>query len=166
MMRKCMYFLIGSLMGMTASLQLFVRPISQKKYKAEKMSAKHHDLYMLMNDWVYVKQQNKSLTQYFEKHKYNRIAIYGINYVGLTLLSELQNSDVEVVAGIDQNVKDATADIRILKPNEFAEDVDAIVVTPITFFGEIADMLESKNLNCPIISIKDIVFETMQLGKS
>ena len=38
------------------------------------------------------------------------------------------------------------------------EDVDAIVVTAITFFDEIEEQLQSK-VSCPIISLEDILYE-------
>ena len=38
------------------------------------------------------------------------------------------------------------------------ENVDAIVVTAITFFDEIAEKLEEK-VNCPVISLEDILYE-------
>ena len=38
------------------------------------------------------------------------------------------------------------------------DDVDAIVVTAVTFFDEIEDELHKK-VNCPILSLEDILYE-------
>ena len=52
--------------------------------KAEKMSGKHLALFLMMNQWVKIKQENKDLSSYFEKKGFKKIAIYGMSYVGET----------------------------------------------------------------------------------
>ena len=49
-------------------------------------------------------------------------------------------------------------EIKVVTLDMFDDDVDAIVVTLITYFDEIADMLEDE-VKCPIVSIEDVVFE-------
>lgn len=126
--------------------------------KAQNMSDKHLALYLMMNQWVKVKQEGKSLTTYFEKNGYKKIAIYGMSYAGETLFDELKNSEVEVAYGIDKNAAGLYADIDIVSPDEDMGDVDAIVVTPIFFMDEIEEKLSAK-VSCPIISLEDILYE-------
>ena len=135
-----------------------IKPTVKELVKTREMSCKHNELYMLMNDWVRLKQNNKNLSEYFEKYGYNKIAIYGMNYVGKTLCEELNNSKVEIVSGIDKNATVIESDIKVCLPEDFNEKVDAIVVTPIAYFDEIADSMENR-VDCPIISIEDIVYE-------
>lgn len=125
-------------------------------YKS-KMSEKHLALYLMMNQWVKVKQENKSITLYLEAEGYKSIAIYGMNYVGETLMDELLNSNVEVKYGIDKNADTIYADIDILRPEDELPEVDAVIVTAITFFDEIEDAL-SRKMDCPIISMEDILY--------
>ena len=46
-------------------------------------------------------------------------------------------------------------DVEVVTLDDDLKEVDAVVVTAITFFEEIAEKLEKK-LECPIISLEDI----------
>lgn len=122
------------------------------------MSDKHLALFLMMNRWVRVKQEGKMLVTYFEKNNYKKIAIYGMSYVGETLADELNNTAVKVAYGIDKNADKIYAEFDVVSPEDKLEEVDAVVVTSITFFDEIEAILEKK-LDCPIISLEDILYE-------
>lgn len=126
--------------------------------KAQAMSEKHLALFLMMNQWVKVKQEGKNLSTYFSDNDYKKIAIYGMSYAGETLLEELRDSEVEVVYGIDKNADGIYADVDIVSLDDDLENVDAIVVTAITFFDEIEEKLSQK-VNCPIISLEDVLYE-------
>ena len=111
-----------------------------------------------MNQWVKVKQDGKNLSEYFEKNKYEKIAIYGLSYAGETLLSELQDSSIQIAYGIDQNADSIYSDINVYSLEDSLEPVDVVVVTAITFFNEIEKKLSGK-IDCPIISLEDILYE-------
>ena len=64
----------------------------------------------------------------------------------------------EIVYGIDQRANSIYADVDIVPVDDVLEVVDAVVVTAITFFDEIEEKL-SKKLDCPIISLEDILYE-------
>lgn len=123
----------------------------------QKLANKHLALYLMMNQWVKVKQENKSIAEYLESKGYKEIAIYGMNYVGETLLNELANSDVKVKYGIDKNADTIYSFINVVTPNDQLAEVDAIIVTPITFYDEIEELLSSLT-ECPILSIEDILY--------
>lgn len=126
-------------------------------YKS-KMSEKHLALYLMMNQWVKVKQENKSIADYLEKNGYKEIAIYGMNYVGETLMAELANSNIKVKYGIDKNADMIYSDIDVVTPDDALDSVDAVIVTAITFFDEIEEALFEK-MDCPILSMEDILNE-------
>lgn len=148
---------IGIVIGIIIMAKIFVKPTINEIKATREMSKKHLDLYMLMNSWVELKQNGVYLSSYFEKKGYKRIAIYGMNYVGKTLLKELQNTSIEVVVGIDKSNVNIDS-IKTIHPDEYKEQVDVIVVTPISFFDDIYEMMESR-AKCPIESIEDIIFE-------
>ena len=133
--------------------------IEKKKILAEKKYAdKHLALYKMMIQWVKVKQQGKSLGSYFEQKKYKKIAIYGMSYAGETLVEELKDSNVKIAYGIDKNASSIYSDVEIVTMDGELEVVDAVIVTAITFFDEIAKALSMK-ISCPIISLEDILYE-------
>ena len=122
------------------------------------MSDKHLALFLMMNQWVKVKQEGKNLASYFEKCEYSRIAVYGMSYAGETLIDELKDSGVTVAYAIDKNADSIYSDVDVVSIEDELEPVDAVVVTAITFFDEIEEKL-SERMDCPIISLEDILYE-------
>lgn len=123
--------------------------------KIQEKSDKHLALFLMMNDWVKVKQEGKNLSSYLKKQGYKRIAIYGMSYAGETLVNELMGSEIVLAYGIDQR-DGLYSYINILSVDNALPEVDAIVVTAITFFDEIENVLKDK-VSCPIISLSDII---------
>lgn len=130
-----------------------------KKINAgNQMADKHLALFLMMNQWVKVKQDGKNLVSYFEHNGYQRIAIYGMSYAGETLIDELRDSSIQIAYGIDKKADSIYADVNIVTMDDVLGDVDAVVVTAITFFDEIEEVLSEK-MDCPIISLEDILYE-------
>lgn len=157
-MKKGLLVTLSTLTGAAIGAGLTKKTTSKQAREANKFAKKHLALYLMMNEWVHVKQDGKSIAKYFEKHNYRKIAVYGMNYVGETLLRELEGSEIEVMYAIDKNADDIYVDVDVVKPDAELAEVDAIVVTPITFFEEIEEML-SERMDCPIISLEDILYE-------
>ncbi len=149
---------ISALAGAAAGAGIVSKKSEEKLSIQKAYTDKHLSLYLMMNQWVKIKQENKSIADYLAENGYREIAVYGMNYVGQTLLNELAGSSVKVRYGIDKNASDIYSDIDIVLPEEKLERVDAVIVTPITFFDEIEEAL-SKKLDCPILSMEDILYE-------
>lgn len=126
--------------------------------KKQQMSDKHLALYLMMNQWVKVKQEGKNLSSYFERNGYQKVAVYGMSYAGETLVDELKNTNVQVIYGIDTRADRIYADMEIVTVDDELKEVDAVIVTAITFFDEIKEKL-SERMNCPILSLEDILYE-------
>lgn len=157
-MKKGMISVLSALTGTIAGAAAVKRAEGKKLKKVKGYADKHLALYLMMNQWVKVKQENKSIAEYLEKNGYQQIAIYGMNYVGETLMSELANTNIQVKYAIDKNADNIYADVDILLPEDDFDNVDAVIVTPITFFDEIEEMLSEK-MDCPILSMEDILYE-------
>lgn len=146
--------IVGAMIGAVAE-----KHVESKKTREQKaLAGKHMSLYMLMNQWVKIKQENKSIAEYLEENGFKEIAIYGMHYVGETLLNELSGTAIKVKYGIDKNADLIYSDVDVVSPYDELELVDAVIVTSITFYEEIESQLSEK-MNCPILSIKDILFE-------
>lgn len=147
--------MFGTVVGMVGMGKVTRRSIEEKSAASDK----HLELFLLMNQWVKVKQQGRNVSSYFIKHGYHKIAIYGMSYAGEALLNELKDSSIEVIYGIDKNADKIYAEgIDIVTAEDSLEKVDVIVVTAITFFDEIEEQLSGK-INCPIISLKEILYD-------
>lgn len=157
-MKKGMVAVLSSIGGAVLTAAGFKKYFDDKITHNSKMADKHLSLYLMMNQWVKVKQENKSISEYLEKNGYKEIAIYGMNYVGETLLSELENSNIVVKYGIDRNAAAIFSDIDVLTPDDELAPVDAVIVTAITFFDVIEEKLSQK-LDCAILSMDDILYE-------
>lgn len=157
-MRKSVISLVSLLAGAAAGAGTVGKIQSDKLKKSWGMSDKHLSLFLMMNQWVKVKQEGKSLASYLEKNDYKKIAIYGMSYAGETLVNELQGTGVVVAYGIDKRSDSINADVDVISADDIMEPVDAVVVTAITFFDEIEEMLSEK-FDCPIISLEDILYE-------
>lgn len=156
-MKKGAISVFSAFVGALAGAGAVGKAERDKRKKAEKLSGKFLAMFHMMNQWVKVKQEGKNLSSFFEKNNYRKVAIYGMSHIGETLLEELRGTEIEVAYGIDKRVLSSHADIKIVLPEELPGRVDAIVVTAIDFFDEIEEMLREK-VECPIISIEDIVF--------
>lgn len=122
------------------------------------LASKHFWLFMLMTQWVAIKQEGKNIADYLEAKRYCNVAIYGMSYAGERLLAELKEGKIHVKYGIDKNPESIHVNIPMLSADSELEPVDAVIVTPIYYFQEIRESLETK-LNCPILSLEDILCE-------
>jgi len=120
---------------------------------------KFYALFVLMNQWVKLKQAGKNLSRYFEIRNMQKIAVYGLSEVGETLLRELQKSGIEVAYAIDRRAGSIFTDFKVVSPDDELECVDAVVVTAITYYDEIAKNLKQK-MECPIISLEEVIYDS------
>lgn len=157
-MKKSVISVLSTLAGVIIGVGTAGKVISGEKDKIKVMSDKHLDLFLMMTQWVKVKQEGKNLSTFFEKNGYRRIAIYGMSYAGETLVEELKGTDIQVAYGIDRNADSIYMGVDIISMEDDLKEVDAIVVTAITFFDEIEEKLSMKVL-CPVISLEDILYE-------
>lgn len=106
-----------------------------------------------------IKQAGINIADYFTERGYEKIAVYGMSYVGNLFVNELKDSKVEILFGIDNSLELIYPDIPVftLEESEFNE-VDVVVVTAVTAFNVIETKLSNK-ANCLIVSLSDILDE-------
>ena len=156
---KSKYKVVAGILLGVAIPCFFITKLQQNCINRWKNEAeRNRGLFLLMEQWINIKQEGKNLKSYFEKNNYKRIAVYGMSHVGLRLIKELKESGIEIVYGIDRNAANIYADIKLVTMDDDFEAVDAIVITPIDGFEDICDAL-SKKINCSFLSIEDIVNE-------
>lgn len=146
--------ILGGTIGTVVTGILKGKSIDFKQGKIDKFKS----YYNMLNQWLILKQEGKSLEQYFVDNHYNSIAIYGMGEMGNRLYDELKNSRVEVKYAIDKNADSTYAEIDVLELDDKLEKVDAVVVTAIFAFEEIEEELMDK-IEFPIISLEDVVYE-------
>ncbi len=157
-MKKGLVGVLSMIGGAATSAAVVGKKLNDRVTANQALADKHLALFLMMNQWVKIKQEGKNLATFFEREGYKEIAIYGMSYAGETLLEELEGSNIKVRYGIDKNADKVDVGVNVVTPDDDLEDVDAIVVTSITFFSEIEEMLVRK-INCPVISLEDVLYE-------
>lgn len=157
-MNKGIISALSALSGAVLGASVVSKAIVEEKEKIKSMSDKHLALFLMMNQWVKVKQEGKNLKEYFKKNNYSKIAIYGMSHAGETLINEIKDTEITVAYGIDKNADTIYSTIDLCSLEDDLEKVDAIVVTAITFFDEIEEKLSEK-VDCPILSLDNILYE-------
>ena len=152
------------IIGMAAVGALTVGAVLRKRHKKEKgalLSAnnKLSDNYQLLNHWLEVKNEGKSLAGYFLERGYSRIAIYGMAELANRLTEDLAGSGVEIVYGIDRDAGCSISRIaEVYSPQEDSlPEVDAVIVTPYYALEAIKKNLSGK-VACPVVSIEEVVW--------
>lgn len=157
-MKKGLLSVLLAAAGAAAGAGVMARAAGRSADEAQAMSDKHLALFLMMNEWVKLKQEGRSLAAFFEAEGYKEIAVYGMSYAGERLLEELKGSRITVKYGIDKRSDEIYEDIELFSPDDDLEDVDAVVVTAIAYFEEIRDRLSVK-MDCPVISLEDAIYE-------
>lgn len=113
----------------------------------------------ILNRWLKVKQNGKSLTLFFEDNCIKTVAIYGMGALGERLYEELfGGGNISVVYAIDRIANSKIIPgltIYGLEENKWA-NVDAIVITPVQDYWEIVGFLEERT-ETALLSLADIV---------
>ena len=99
--------------------------------------------YMQAMQWLQLKLEGKKIEEYLLACNYHMIAVYGMSYMGKCLVRELENSSITVKYGIDRGMP-LHSDIKLFRPEDELEMVDAVIVTTAVDSGQIRKMLAEK----------------------
>jgi hypothetical protein len=113
--------------------------------------------YRLLASWMTLRNRDRTLAEYFTDHHFTSVAIFGLGRLGMCLLEELRNSNIDIRYGIDRDVAHLSyLDLRVVSPESPIEPVDVIVVTPFYECGKLITELQGKTSSA-IITLEDIV---------
>lgn len=129
----------------------------------ERLRRKHVDLlvkfrkmFMVVNDWLQLKEEGYHLDEYMSQQGIRKIAIYGAGYVGKRLKGELEGSSVEVSFFIDRNAEFITEKIPVYTLENAPQGIDAIIITMVQGYENVIKQLQGK-YNVKIVTIRDLV---------
>ena len=135
---------------------------NRKSYGMTKMiNEKNNSRYILqidvLNQWLKLKLEGRSIEEYFRKRKYMTLAIYGLAELGKRLYDELEHTDIEVKYFMDRNEGAHYKDLDKRDIDSGVSDVDVLVITPMHCFDAIKEQLEVAD-GVEVISIQDVVY--------
>lgn len=113
----------------------------------------------MMNQWLILAQEGKSLERFIVRQGWQRIAVYGMSIYGRHVIRDLKKTECMVVCGIDRKKMCPYEGVEILEPTDRLPQVDAVVNTVLHRHKEIVLDLQ-KVILCPVVSLEDVVFES------
>lgn len=121
----------------------------------------YEEYYILLNKWLEMNQNNKSVAEYCKEHNYNKIVIYGMGNLGERLYDELKKTSCKVIGFIDSNsyktITEKLQNLSIDKVKELQKEIDIIIVTPINYYKEIYNNLKKSGIESKIECLIDIL---------
>ena len=140
-----------------------IKIFSKKNIENELLIDRYQSYWRILNKWLTLKEEGKLLETYFEKHGYSKIAIYGVGMIGVHLVKELEKSSIVIEYGIDQQgAENVHQKFPIYKKEDALPRVDVIIVSVTYDYANIYRYLKEK-VNCPIISLEEVVEESEML---
>lgn len=92
---------------------------SKDKKEAEEykeLSRRYRSYWIILNDWLTLKEQGIELKGYFQERRIRSIAIYGIGLLGKHLYFELKDSGIEIKGIIDRETGFNRKGIALYRP--------------------------------------------------
>lgn len=132
------------------------KKIEEKNYEI----VKREHILDIYESWINALIDEKRISEYFLKHGYYHVAIYGMGRIGKQLYREFQNANITVDFIIDQKMSKWTQyyeNIPCLNIESEFPCTDIIIVTVSMDVDEIINNLRKK-VREPIKSMNDILF--------
>lgn len=151
------YIIIGGVGFFSGSIVILVN----KDHKIRKLLRLSQKLERIIKIYSFWTMNKVSYSEYLKDMGVNKIAIYGVGYLGKNLIDELKNSCVDIMYAIDQNTVQYNSELRIIKLDEVEDIPDMVIVTVVDQYEEIKQILEKK-LKCKIQSIEDVIYQLIE----
>lgn len=126
--------------------------------KAEKkLLDKHTNFYVILDYWLKLYEDNKTIEMYFEQRGYKKIAVYGMGVLGRHLEKQLTNKNISIEFIIDKGMFiQGQSMVKLDKVKNNLPEVDIMVITAIMEFENIEEQLRTF-MSCPIISLEEVI---------
>ena len=109
-----------------------IKSVQDEYYKRWLRKQEIHDRFDKLNlQWDKNNEKGMTIEKYLQQKGVKKIAIYGLGKMAGRLISELEKSSVEIVYGMDRNIKNEKYPFQICKIDEECPKVDEIIITPI-----------------------------------
>lgn len=157
MLKKIIVIVLGILVGVLG-FSLGRLSLKNNLITSEKRSNKFCNYFKVLDQWLTLLENNTDIKLYFKNKGYHSVAIYGMGVLGKHLCKYLENSEVQIIYGIDQNTSKTNYDFPIYSLEHTLTEADAVIVTATFDFENIKHDLSS-HISCPIISLEEILYE-------
>lgn len=111
----------------------------------------------MMNQWLILKQEGKSIARYLKRNGYHSAAVYGMAIYGRHVVRDLLGTDITIAYGIDQKKMKPYQGVEVLQPTIELPQVDIIINAVIHDHMNIKDTL-AHITDIPVVSLEDVVY--------
>lgn len=126
------------------------------KPKNQNTIERYRSYWTIMDKWLSIKEENKGLDLYFKKNNMQNIAIYGMGMLAKHFIKELENTQINIVFGIDRFMGKRSGSIPVYQIGDELPNVDTIIVTATYDFYNIYNKLSDKGID-KIISLDEVL---------
>lgn len=157
-MKKTGCIRILSFVGVIAGMGLLNRKRNIHENNLKQYGDKFYEYFQLLNRWMIARNEKKQIADFFHKESIEKIAIYGMGELANRLFEELEDSDIQILYGIDRDICCTNSRIAdVYYPDDELPEVDAIVITPFLSAEGIKKNLAEK-CSCQLISLDYIIY--------
>lgn len=128
--------------------------------KKEQQLVRYKDFFQILNQWMFLKEENRDIDEIIEHAGVNRLAIYGMGDLCRHIIFCLEKTNIVVKYVIDKESFDFYDGLQVVTLEEKFEDIDAVIYTN-PYESEEIIMTIKKKFKCPVISFMDIVFDNI-----
>lgn len=132
----------------------------KKNYNCEDI-LKFRTMFLLMHDWMQLRNRGICICEYMKSRGYVKVAIHGMGYIGECLYQEIYNEGMQVAYAIDRSARDIRKKLKIIRLEDEFEKVDLIITTVMGDMTEDIKALERKG-RCPVLKFSHILMELGQ----
>ncbi|MEZ3435955.1 MAG: hypothetical protein K1W34_15310 [Lachnospiraceae bacterium] len=147
-------FLAGSILGGYKVAELCERALKIEEKRAEKNGVN----FKTSCKWIQSYQSCKRIGNYLKKKEIKEVAVYGMGELGKCLIKALEDENITVKYVIDRNNYRAFGTYLCYSPLDALPEVQAIIITPVSDYNNIAKQLEEK-INASLISLDHMIDE-------
>lgn len=113
----------------------------------------------MMDQWLILKQEEKSIDRYIRRRGWHFVAVYGMAIYGRHVIRELERTDLEIVYCLDRRKMEPYRGIKVLEPIGKLPSADVIINTVLYDHVNIKSYL-AKITDIPVVCLDDVVFES------
>lgn len=115
----------------------------------------------LLYQFLLVKQLGLSIEEYLISNNIKSVFIYGMGYVGRSLIKELEGSSIIIEGVIDIHADQLDSDQTLFFPEDDLPEADAIIITPTYLVKDLEEYYGKKDMR--VISLEDILYDIQEV---
>lgn len=149
---------ISIIIGIITGIVMIMRFCEKVLKKEFKRANKNGYIFRKVCKWLRAEQSRQTIDLKLMERQISEVAIYGKGEMGKCLIKELENSNVKIKYLVDKDSNSNEFQYKCYHPEDLLPEVQAIIVTPIYQFDEIAAELKYSG-NVQIISLEELIDE-------